>query len=158
MRRQINRSRLAFALALVVAVGLSGCPRSGASTDSGAAEEPAAPKSRFSGDTKAFFDELQRIGVSTWTVADDGAAVVYEAVEFAEDGAFSADVTVRIGEEPFTCRESGTWALDRDRASSASVGLMNFEMTETNCAGREAPQSWRAELTITDDDVLIELR
>ncbi len=153
--------RLLFPIALLIAatLALTGCPKGGSSTSSGE-QEPveAAPKSRFSGHTKAFVDSLTGQTIVGWMVADDGAPVVYDELTMLEDGTFSAKTTVRIGDEPLECTESGTWALDNDQADSKTVGNIDFDLAQTDCAGRTAPNSWRAQVTATGDDVNFELR
>jgi hypothetical protein len=153
------RLPLRTALFLTAIAALSACPKGGASSTSGdqeAVEE--APPSRFSGPTKTYVDALMRAPIVGWEVADDGAAIVYDALTIAEDGTFSAKTSVRIGDEPLLCTESGTWSLDNDTADSATAGELNFELLETDCAGRDAPRSWRAQATISGDDINFELR
>ncbi len=147
------------ALLLAAIVALAGCPKSGGGASSGE-QEPVeeAPKSRFSGSTKAYVDGLTRAPIVGWQVADDGAAIVYDALTMDEDGTFSAATTVRLGEEPLECRESGTWTLDNNKSDSAQVGELNFELLQTDCVGREAPRTWRAQATVSADDVNFELR
>ena len=77
---------------------------------------------------------------------------------FAEDGTFEATVSVLLGEEPLACTESGTWTLDGGESTSTTVANVNFEMSSTDCAGRTAPTSWRAELTVDGDDITAEMR
>jgi hypothetical protein len=151
----------AVVLALVAAASLLGCPK-GDSKSSGEQEpEVVVPKSRFSGHTKAFVDTLVAKPVLVWTVEDAGVAVVYDKLFFTEDGEFTAEVTVRfqgVDSEPFTCSESGSWDLDDDLAESKTLGMINFHMTRTDCAGREAPKDWRARTTLSGDRVDFEHR
>ncbi len=141
------------------AVGVQGCEKASSAKTSGDTEPvEEAPESRFSGDARAFVDSLVALGVSGWAVADDGAAVMYSPVTCAEDGTFRATVSVLIGDEPFACTETGTWSLDGDKANSKTVANVNFEMSSTDCAGRTAPESWRAELTVNGDDITAEMR
>ncbi len=147
-------------LLFVLALALSACPKSGSSSSSGD-QEPAveaAPKSRFGGDTKKFVDALTKQPALVWTVFDEGTSVVYDKLFFAEDGTFEAETTVRFGgggsdAEPFACTESGTWELDGDQAESRTSAGVDFELTKTDCAGREAPQSFRAFVTIEGGDI-----
>lgn len=153
--------RLLFRSSLLLAalLALSACPKDGSSSSSGEQEAvEAAPKSRFSGATKAYVDSLVAQAIVGWQVADDGAAVVYDELTLTEDGSFTAKTTVRIGDEPFECTESGTWSLDGDQAESKTVGNLNFSLAQTDCAGRSAPQTWRAQATVAGDDVNFELR
>lgn len=146
-------------LALCAALAMGGCEKSSKTATSGDAEPvQEAPKSRFKGDAKTFVDKLTSVGISDWAVADDGAAVMYDEARFDEDGTFEATVSVLLGEEPFVCAESGTWSLDDDKVTSATVANVNFEMSSTDCAGREAPKSWRAALTVDGDDITAEMR
>lgn len=144
---------------VLLAVGFAGCEKSASSKTSGDAEPvEEAPKSRFSGATKTFVDALTANGVGDWAVADDGATVLWETSRFDESGTFEATVSVLLGEEPFACTEAGTWSLDGGKSTSASVANVNFEMSSTDCAGREAPMSWRAELTVDGTDITAEMR
>jgi hypothetical protein len=145
-------------LIALVALALPGCEKSSSAKTSGDAEPVVVKKSRFSGDTKGFVDTLMKLGVSDWAVADDGATILYDPVTFAEDGSFTATVSVLLGEEPLACTESGTWSLDGGKSRSTTLGNVNFEMSSTDCAGRTAPKSWRAELTVDGDDITAEMR
>jgi hypothetical protein len=153
--------RLLSPIALFIAASLvlTGCPKGGSSSTSGDQETvQEAPKSRFSGVTKAYVDALMSTAIVGWMVADDGAPVIYETLTLTEGGGFTAKTTVKIGDEPFECTESGTWSLDGDQAESKTIGNLNFELTQTDCAGRTAPMSWRAQTTVADNDVNFELR
>jgi hypothetical protein len=159
MSRSIHHA-VVFALLAIAMFALQGCPKKGAAEDSGE-QVVEAPKSRFSGATKAFVEALTAKPALVWTVEDAGVAVVYDELFFAEDGTFEATVTVRFGgadAEPFTCSESGAWDLDDNQAESKTVGMINFHMTKTDCAGREAPMNWRARTTLKGDVVNFEHR
>ncbi len=145
-------------LIALIALALPGCEKSSSSKTSGDAEPVVVKKSRFSGDTKGFVNSLMELGVSDWAVADDGATILYDPATFAEDGSYTATVSLILGEEPFACAESGTWTLDGDEVTSATVANVNFEMSSTDCPGRTAPKSWRAELTVDGDDITAEMR
>ncbi len=155
-----RRLRFVFLAALALSL-LSGCPKKEAETSGEQEPEVVVPVSRFKGQTKAFVDTLTAKPALVWTVEDAGVAVVYDELFFEEEGAFSAKVTVRFlgaDSEPFTCSESGTWDLDGDTAESKTVGMINFHMTTTDCAGREAPMDWRARTTLDGDRVDFEHR
>jgi hypothetical protein len=156
--------RTALPIAILLLLALSACPKSGSSSTSGE-QEPVveAPRSRFKGVTKGFVDNLTAQPALVWMVADEGGAVVYDKLFFSEDGTFRAETTVRFSggdadTEPFDCTESGTWTLDDNEAESKTVGSINFELQSTDCAGREAPQSFRARVTINGDDITLEHR
>lgn len=156
--------RIATIVLLVLAgsMGLQACPKGGDSGKSGD-QEPVVevPQSRFSGHTKEFVDRLVGSPALVWAVEDSGVAVVYDKLFFAEDGTFRAEATVRFSAsdtEPFSCAEEGTWALDDDKAQSSTVGLIDFHMAQTDCAGRTAPMDWRALTTINGDAVDFEDR
>ena len=140
-----------------MAVGAIGCPKQG-STDSGeAAEATPAPTSRFSGATATFVDALLATSIVGYDVAREGASVIYQSMGLEKDGTFSADATLRLGdgEDAYPCVESGTWTLDDDKAESATVAMVTFDMKSTDCPGRTAPKSWRAKLEISGSDVLV---
>ncbi len=145
---------LALSLSLVASVG---CPKQSSSTSSGDAEAaPVAQKARFSGATATFVKSLLSTGIVGYDVADEGASVVYDTVELGEDGSFKAATTLRLGDEdPFSCAESGTWALDDDQATSATEAMVTFDLQSTDCPGRTAPRSWRAKLEISGSDVIV---
>ena len=154
------RPLLFIALLISAAVALVGCPKGGETASASGEQEPVeqAPKSRFSGQTKTYIDGLTRSAIIGWQVADDGAPIVYNELTMLEDGSFSARTTVHIGDEPFECTERGTWTLDNEEADSATVGNLNFELAQTDCAGRSTPMAWRAQATVSSDDVTFELR
>ncbi len=137
---------------------LVGCPKSSSTQNSGDQVVEEAPKKRFSGTTGTFVDGLLASPIIGWAVNDGGAPVVYEELVMAEDGGFTAKTTIRLGDEPFECTESGTWTLDDNRSESATVGNLNFKVEQTDCAGREAPKNFRAEATLSGDDVNLEHR
>ncbi len=151
MRTRINPSLLSLFL-LTSTLMLGGCPKE-QSTSASAEQEPVVKPSRFHGATAKFVDELCSLKAYTHTVDDSGAAVVYEELSFAEDGSFSASTSIRLGEEPFTCTESGTWAIDDDRADSNKSAAITLEMTTTNCAGRSAPSSFRIRAQLQGDEI-----
>ncbi len=158
----MNDHRLLLVLLVtLVAALLAGCPKKEAETSGEQEPVEEVPKSRFSGHTKAFVGTLTSKPALVWTVEDSGVAVVYDKLFFEEEGSFRAEVTVRFmgaDSEHFTCTESGTWDLDADAAESKTVGMINFHMTETDCAGREAPKDWRARTTLNGDRVDFEHR
>ena len=88
-------------------------------------------------------------------MADAGAAVVYEQLSFAEQGTFSAQTTIRLGDEPFQCQESGTWSMDEERADSPTSAALSLEVTETNCAGRSAPTGFRVRAQLQGDEIVL---
>ena len=147
--------RLFVLLALLgVTVLCSGCPKNSASTES-SGEAEVVPKSRFSGTTKTFVDTLVTSSVIGYAADDTGAAVIYEELKFSEDGSFSARTTIRLGDEPYECTETGTWTLDGGKADSATSGAVTFELKKTDCAGREAPKTWRGRINIRGTDIEI---
>ena len=131
---------------------VSGCPKAGQSTTSGESAAPAEATAAPKGDTARFEAALVRETIAYWTAAPDGAAVTYDALNFATDGQFAATATQRFGggEEDFQCEESGSWSLDGGAAESATSAAMTMEVTSTTCAGREAPITIRVQATILD--------
>ncbi len=144
--------------ALIAALALTGCPKQQAATASAEAEAPPAPARRFSGATGTFVDTLMAQGVSGFTVADDGMPIIYDALRFAEDGTFAADVSMLTGDEPFACTEAGRWKLDGDKAVSATEGAINFELDSTDCPGRSAGTTWRTRTRLAGGDVQMDHR
>ncbi len=139
---------------------LVGCPKTGTSTASAEAEPEPAPRSRFSGATKTFVNSLTAQPIVVWTVEDSGASVVYDSLSLVEAGTFEAKASVRFPGDPdrFDCTESGSWALDGDKAESATVGQITFELKSTDCPGRTVPTTWRAEATVDGSDINLEHR
>lgn len=148
--RSLHRLALFAALAFA-----AGCPKQSTSTASAEAEPAPVKKSRFSGATGSFVEALLANGIVGYDVAADGASVVYDTMKLTEDGGFEAATSLRLGEEPFSCTEKGSWALDDDRAVSATEAMVTFDMTESDCPGRETPKSWRAKLEISGKDVVV---
>ena len=151
MRTRISPPLL-FLLLLTSALTLGGCPKE-QSASASAEQEPVVHPSRFHGVTDKFVDGLCNLKAYAHTVDDSGAAVVYDELSFNEDGSFSASTSIRLGEEPFTCTESGTWAIDDDRADGSKSAALTLEMTTTNCAGRSAPSSFRIRAQLQDDEI-----
>ncbi len=147
-------------IAVAAAAMLTGCPKGDSSTSGEQEPVVEAPKSRFSGATKAFVDAIVDAPALIWTAEDTGATLVYDELTFDESGTWSARSTIRFGgeSEPFDCTESGTWSLDGDQALSKTLGNIDFEMTKTDCAGREAPKSFRAQVTSSGGETTLEHR
>jgi len=146
------RNLLAFVLLLGTAA-LTACPKEqGASSESGEQEAPQ-PASRYRGHSATFVNSLCSLKVFAYTVSDEGAAVVYDELSFDEDGSFEASTSIRIGDEPFSCRESGTWAMDSDAADDRNTAALTLEVTSTDCAGRSAPDSFRVRARIADNEI-----
>lgn len=154
-RRRALRPRRSSKAALLVAAALAlgGCPKEQAATQDSGEQQAQVPASRYKGATAAFVGGLCALKVYAYVVSDEGAAVVYEELSFREDGTFEARTSIRIGEEPFNCRESGSWAMDDDRADDRSTSALTMEVTETDCAGRSAPNSFRVRARIGDQDI-----
>ena len=134
-------------------LALAACPKESAtSTDSGE-QEPEEPASRYKGHTKNFVEQLCKQKVYSYTVSDEGAAVVYEELSFREDGSFEAETSIRLGDEPFTCREVGRWTMDDDRADDRNTAALTLEVSETDCAGRSAPTSFRVRARVKDAEI-----
>jgi hypothetical protein len=151
MRTRLIHSLLSLLL-LTTALILAGCPKE-QSPSTSAQQEPVVEPSRFHGVTGKFVDGLCSLKAYAYTVDDSGAAVVYEELSFAENGRFSASTSIRLGEEPFICTESGTWTIDDDRADSNESAAITLEMTATNCAGRSAPASFRIRAQLQGDEI-----
>ena len=142
------------AMLATATVVLVACPKQGAHTEASGEQEASPPEnSRYKGTTRDFVQALARSTALKYTVTDEGAAVVYEEVNFSEDGGFKAQATIRLGDEPFECQEAGNWAIEGEASTSRSNAVLVFQMTTTNCAGREAPMSWRARTQIDGTDI-----
>jgi len=150
---QVKHSVLASGLLVACGLVFAACPKQGGgATDSGEQQNEAATTKPM-GPTEAFIKGLCTGMASKFTVTDEGAAVVYEELRFTKDGSFEAATTIRLGDDPFECTERGSWSLDGDAAESKSSAAILFQMTETNCAGREAPFTFRTRATLNDDEV-----
>ena len=145
--------RSASPLLLAAALALGACPKEQAATQDSGSQEAPAPASQYRGATAAFVKSLCELKVYTYVVSDEGAAVVYEELSFDENGTFEAQTSIRIGEEPFACRESGSWAMDDKRADDRDTSALTIEVTETDCAGRSAPNSFRVRARIGEQDI-----
>jgi len=145
-------SAVSMAVLIACMLTLLGCPKQGDGASDSGSQEPAAPTPTATGTTPSFIKALCAATASQFTVTDEGAAVVYEKLRFFDDGNFEAATTIRLGDEPFECTERGTWSLEGNAAESKSSAAIVFEMTETNCAGREAPFSFRTRAILTGGD------
>ncbi len=146
-----SRPSLLVPFWLACTLTLAACPKE-QSAQTSAEQEPPAP-ARFSGVTASFVQGLSSLKAYAHTVDDAGAAVVYEEIDFTEDGNFSAKTSIRLGDEPFACKESGDWTLEGDRADSKESAALTLEVTSTDCAGRSAPSSFRVRAQLQDDEI-----
>ena len=147
-----HRSILFSLLLLVSALILSACPKQQSASTS-AEQEPIAEPSRFQGTTASFVSGLCSLKVYGYTIDDSGAAVVYEEVTFTEEGSFTANTSIRLGEEPLECVESSLWSIDDDRADNSKSAAITLEVTSTNCPGRSAPASFHLRAQLEDDEI-----
>jgi hypothetical protein len=121
-------------------------------TETAAAAEPA-PKSTLVPDDKlsqAFGDKLFELDIKRFKPVDaaGGASLVYSSVTFQPDGSWLAKGEVSVADESMPCQEAGTWSMDA--ASTKDTADMSWNIEKTSCAGREAPQELRLEVTILD--------
>lgn len=130
----------------------AGCPKDGDSAQTGGEQQTEAAPAPV-GPAAQFIKSLCSATAVKFTVTDEGAAVVYEELKFEEGGTFEAATTIRLGDDPFECTESGTWSLDGGKPESRTSGAVSFEMTETDCAGREAPETFRARILVDGRDI-----
>ena len=146
-------SRLAALAMFTAALALAACPKEQAATSDSGEQQAEETDNSYRGDTAAFVKNLYKLKVYSFTVTDAGAAVVYEELSFLPDGRFEAATSIRVGEEPFACREAGNWAMDDDRADDRSTSALTLEITETDCAGRSAPDSFRIRARINGQEI-----
>ncbi len=143
---------------LIAAFLLAACPKNGATpATSGQQEAPAAkslPK-RMDEATRGFVDRLSARPLVHVTIANEGVAVVYDGWTVLEDGNFVAQASVLLGDEPFSCAESGRWSLDDGRANSAQAASVSVHITQTDCAGRKAPIDVRLLVEFDGDEATI---
>jgi hypothetical protein len=144
--------RLLLLLALVL-----GCPKEGgAPTDSGEATPAPRPTPKAADPaTRDFVARLLREPLQQVTVAAEGVAVVYDEWTLTEDGRYAARASVRLGDEPYACKETGRWALDDGRAESAISASIAVHVESTDCAGRNVPIELRFHVAWSGDDVVI---
>ncbi len=132
---------------------LVACPKEQTATGTSGEQEASAADARYRGDSAVFVRDLCRLKVYTFTVSDTGAAVVYDELSFDDDGSYEAATSVHLGEEPFTCRETGTWTMDDDDADDRTSAALSIEVTSTDCAGRSAPDSFRVRARIRAGEI-----
>lgn len=140
-------------LGLALALPVHGCKKEAPPTSSGEAVPEPPPPSRYSGKAGQFAEHLQAAPIRDYflDVAGD-ARLTYEEMVFSADDRWAASASMHLGDEPYSCTESGTWALDADAAEGRDMGRVDLVMEETDCPGRKAPESWRIEVRYSGDD------
>ncbi len=79
----------------------------------------------------------------------DGLPFLYDTFTFHEGNTWTAEATLDAGDEKVRCTESGTWTVDA--AESETVGPVNWTLGATDCPGRTAGATSRAQFEIQDD-------
>lgn len=116
-----------------------------------AAAAPAASQISMSipdgGKAKAF--AMAMIGTPTQNFSpsdNDGAVFEYTKLAFRGDGGWMAEGYVEAMDERMECAESGTWIIEE--VESASIGMISWKVTDTDCVGRDNGTETRAKVTV----------
>lgn len=121
-------------------------------TSTAAPAEAAEPSSDVVPDdknSKAFAKKLYEIDAKRFEpVEGDGIKLEYSSFRFLPDGSWVAAGAVSVMDETMECKERGSWTMDA--SEDGNTAGMTWTLTETGCAGREAPTEQRVEVTILD--------
>jgi hypothetical protein len=117
-----------------------------------AAVEQSTPDVPDDANSKKFASSLIKTAIENFTPSDaSGATFKYAKMTFSGDNQWTADAFVEIQDERMECVERGGWTLEP--AESASVGTVSWKVEQTDCPGREAGSTTRAEFTISKSGV-----
>lgn len=142
--------RLPSSLFLASLLGLAACGDKAPPASAGSA--PAAAPSKVSSapaddNSQAFARRLVATPIKNFSPSDStGAKFLYNTFSFQADGTFTAQGYVEIADEKMDCAESGPWTMDA--AESETVATVSWTVEKTNCAGREAGEKTRAQVTL----------
>lgn len=133
----------------LAACGKKAAPEAAAAT---AAPEPApasiSVKMPGGADSKSFAKALIDLEVINWKPEGAGSSVrfIYKTADFKADGTWRAEASVEANFEEIPCVESGSWSIAA--VESSQVGTIEWTVTKTNCAMREAPIEKRGQVTM----------
>jgi hypothetical protein len=86
--------------------------------------------------SRKFATRLIEAEISEFRPSDaTGASFMYSKLDFQEGNLWAAQGFVDAGDERMECTESGTWSMDP--AESSTSAAMTWNLTATNCPGRE---------------------
>jgi len=102
--------------------------------------------------SKKFGEALMAAEISNFKPVDNvGAKFVYATMSFDAGNTWRAEGYVEIQDERMECVESGAWSLEP--ATSNTVGTVSWTVDKTDCAGRDAGQESRAQVTIEKNGI-----
>jgi hypothetical protein len=97
--------------------------------------------------SKAFARALVSSNTSNFSPTDaPGAKFRYTSLQFRGDNTWVASGYVEAMDERMECVESGSWTMNP--ADSPTKATMSWALDKTNCAGREAGESTRVQVTL----------
>lgn len=151
--------RAASLVFVAVAVPLSatacrkGAAPEPASSADAAPTESESPQWTYSGKARAFAEHLESAPIRHYSldVAGD-ARLTYDELRFSRDDRFTATASLRLADEPYACKESGTFRIDLESVSGADLGRIDLTVDRTDCPGRKPGEQWRIEVRYTGDD------
>lgn len=102
--------------------------------------------------SKAFARALVAKDTSNFKPTDaQGAKFVYTQLSFRGDNTWVANGYVEAMDERMECAESGTWTMST--ADTPTLATMNWQLVKTNCAGREAGEDTRVQVTLGNSGI-----
>ena len=119
-----------------------------------AEEAPASVDTQLPDDntSKKFGDALMAAEITDFRPVDNvGAKFVYSTMSFDAGNTWRADGYVEIQDERMECVESGAWSIEP--AESNTVATVSWTVDKTDCAGRDAGQATRAQVTIEKNGI-----
>lgn len=150
--RLVGLVALAHLLPTVALAGKKKAPEAAAPA---AAEVPstAAPADAAS---QKFLEKLLETSLKNFSPSDGGAEFKYDEARFLAGNQFTAKGFVEMDGERMDCTESGTWKMDA--AESEKVAAVEWTVSKTDCAGRDAGVSVRVRMTIDKGAISAEFR
>ncbi len=139
--------------ALILASLLLACGDKTAPVASGASKGlPSGADVPDDANSKAFAKNLIANPTSNFKPTDAlGAKFEYTKLEFRGDNSWVATGYVEAMDERMECAEAGSWAMSP--ADSATVATMNWTVDKTNCAGRDAGETTRVQITLGNSGI-----
>ena len=106
--------------------------------------------------SQKFLGALLEATLKNFSPSDGGAQFKYDEARFSAGNVFVAKGFVEMDGERMDCTESGTWKMDP--AESEKVAAVEWTLSKTDCAGREAGVSVRVRMTIDKGAISTEFR
>lgn len=127
---------------------------SSSSSSNGITDDTNVPNDHNS---KYFADYLIKHNLRDFEPGDTGSVeLIWKDVNFGAKNHFQATSRVTGGGEVFDCEEKGDWTMP-ESAESETVGVVQLNITDSNCPGRARTGQLRIQLRVHGDtyDVLM---